>query len=127
MFVRGYFGSNELCRALDTLIEFYGKPKAILSDNGPEFTGKTYQGWAESKGIRVLYIRPGRPSENGFIESFNSRVRDECLNRNTFASLEDAGDILEKWRIYYNEKRPHSSLGNLSPAEFMKQLELDDR
>lgn len=123
--VRPGFSALELCSVLDSLIAVEGKPNAIMSDNGTGFTAREFQAWAARNGIRLFYIR-GRPVENGMIESFNSRVRDECLNQNVFASIEDAGDLVEKWRIYYNEDRPHSSLGNLSPIEFMRRSKIEN-
>jgi putative transposase len=126
IFVKSGFSALDLCKVLDHLIEIEGKPNAIISDNGTEFTAHEFKAWAERKGIQLFYIRPGRPVENGMIESFNGRVRDECLNPSDFTSLEDAGDQLEKWRVHYNEERPHSSLGYVSPSEFMKQSKLDN-
>lgn len=126
IFVKSGFSALELCKVLDHLIEIEGKPNAIISDNGTEFTAMEFRAWAERNKIKLFYIRPGRPVENGMIESFNGRVRDECLNHIDFTSIEDAGDQLEKWRVHYNEERPHSSLGNLSPTEFMRQSKLEN-
>lgn len=126
MIVRAGFSGVELCKALDHIIAVEGKPNAIISDNGTEFTAKEFRAWAESHKIKLYYIRPGRPVENGMIESFNGRVRDECLNQNIFTSLEDAGDIVENWRMYYNTERAHSSLGNLTPIEFLEKAKLEN-
>lgn len=93
-------------------------PKIFNIDNGSEFTGKAMDSWAFENGIKLDFIRPGKPNENAFIESFNGKLRDECLNENWFLSLEDARRTIEEWRIDYNENRPHSSLGNLTPNEF---------
>lgn len=95
-----------------------GLPEAIVLDNGPEFAGRTLDAWAYSKGVTLAFIRPGKPVENAFVESFNGRFRDECLNEHWFTSLVDARQIIEAWRRDYNQTRPHSSLGGLTPAEF---------
>lgn len=101
-------------------------PKSFNIDNGSEFTGKAMDAWAFEKGIKLDFIRPGKPNENAFIESFNGKLRDECLNENWFVSLEEARRTIEEWRIDYNENRPHSSLGNLTPKEFADQTTRDD-
>lgn len=125
--VRPGFTADELCKVLDHIISVEGKPKAIISDNGTEFTSRQFRAWAERNKIELYYIRPGRPVENGFVESFNGRVRDECLNQNMFTSMEDAGDIVENWRIDYNYERPHSSLGNVTPIEFLERIKLEGK
>lgn len=96
-------------------------PKVFNIDNGSEFTGKSLDQWAFEKQIKLDFIKPGKPNENAFIESFNGKLRDECLNENWFLSLEDARRTIEEWRIDYNENRPHSSLGDLTPREFAEQ------
>lgn len=101
-------------------------PKIFNIDNGSEFTGKAMDTWAFGKGIQLDFIRPGKPNENAFIESFNGKLRDECLNENWFLSLEDARRTIEEWRIDYNENRPHSSLGDLTPKEFADQTTRKD-
>jgi putative transposase len=88
---------------------------------GSEFTSKALDAWAYAHGVNLDFIRPGKPVENAVIESFNGRFRDECLNANVFVSLHDARQKIEAWRIDYNEHRPHSSLGNLTPKEFIEQ------
>ena len=93
-------------------------PRSIRVDNGPEFTGKTLDAWAHKHNVRLEFIRPGKPMDNGHIESFNGKVRDECLNQNVFLSLANARDILEGWRNDYNRCRPHSSLDWMSPEEY---------
>lgn len=93
-------------------------PEAIVLDNGPEFAGRALDAWAYSKEITLAFIRPGKPVENAFVESFNGRFRDECLNEHWFTSLADARQTIESWRRDYNQMRPHSSLGGLTPAEF---------
>lgn len=110
-------------RALDSIGVL---PNIFNIDNGSEFTGKAMDQWAHEKGIKLDFIRPGKPNENAFIESFNGKFRDECLNENWFLSLEDARRTIESWRIDYNENRPHSSLGNLTPREFANQTTRKD-
>ena len=96
-------------------------PKTIRVDNGPEFTSKALDQWAYWNQVKLDFSRPGKPTDNALIESFNGRLRAECLNENWFLSLEDAQEKLESWRDHYNELRPHSSLGNLAPGEFARQ------
>jgi putative transposase len=93
-------------------------PKSITLDNGSEFTGRTLEAWAIQRGVQLCFIRPGRPVENGFIESFNGRLRDECLNVEWFSSLHDAREKLARWRNHYNQLRPHSALADRTPASF---------
>ncbi len=96
----------------------YGSPEHIRSDNGPEFIAYALKDWLEDAGIKTMYIEPGAPWENGHIESFHDKLRDECLNRELFHTLAEARVILESWRVEYNERRPHSSLGYLTPSEY---------
>jgi len=96
-------------------------PKAITVDHGTEFTSKSLDEWAWSHGVKLDFIRPGKPTENAFIESFNGRLCDECQNVNEFASIKDAKQKIELWRQDYNHHRPHSSLGHLTPNEFAMQ------
>jgi putative transposase len=117
-------GGARVVRVLDRLADVRGLPEAITVDNGPEFAGKVLDEWAYRKGVKLNFIRPGKPIENAFAESFNGRLRDECLNTNWFLSIKHAREIIESWRKDYNTFRPHSSLGGLTPAEFM---ELDGR
>jgi putative transposase len=107
---------------LDAVIAERGKPRTIVTDNGPEFVSLRLEGWAYRNGVALQRIRPGKPVENAYIESFNGRVRDECLNQHVFAHLDEATRILAHWRRLYNEVRPHSALGNLSPNEFAAQI-----
>jgi len=93
-------------------------PQCLRLDNGPEFTGKELDAWAHTHNVRLDFIRPGKPMDNGHIESFNGKMRDECLNQNVFLSLADARDSLERWRDDYNQSRPHSSLDWMSPEEY---------
>jgi hypothetical protein len=101
----------------------YGKPTCIVSDNGTEFTSKAILKWANENGVEWHYIDPGKPQQNGYIESFNGSLRDECLNEEIFDSLADARRKLALWRYDYNNVRPHSSLGNQTPAEARRALE----
>lgn len=96
-------------------------PTFITVDNGSEFISKQMDDWAYRAGVSLDFIRPGKPVENCYIESFNGRLRDECLNTNVFTSLEDARRKLMEWKIDYNEQRPHGSLGDLTPTEFAKR------
>lgn len=107
-----------VARALDEVIERRSKPSSISVDNGPEFAGRVLDEWAYRRGIRLRFIRPGKPIENAYVESFNGRFRDECLNEHWFESLGEARALIEAWRHEYNQERPHSSIGNATPAEF---------
>lgn len=115
-------GGQQVARYLNKAIFFYGKPKEILSDNGPEFTSNAMNSWAYDKKIDHIFINPGKPMQNGFIESFNGRLRDECLNQHWFKNIADAREIITRWRIEYNTERPHSSLGNMTPEEYAATL-----
>jgi putative transposase len=116
-----------VARALELAAIVRGKfPDSIVIDNGSEFTGKVMDQWAFENKIKLDFIRPGKPQENGFIESFNGKFRDECLNEHWFLSLEDARRTIEEWRVDYNEQRPHTSLGNLTPKEYADQLTTRD-
>jgi putative transposase len=95
-------------------------PVSITVDHGSEFTSKALEDWAWQRGVKLDFIRPGKPMENGHIESFNGRLRDECLNVMQFMSLDDARERIEAWRVDYNQHRPHSSLGHLTPSEFVR-------
>lgn len=106
---------------LALLVAMRGKPLSIRVDNGPEFISKALDAWAFESGVKLHFIRPGKPTENGHIESFNGRLRDECLNTNWFTHLEDAKEKIELWRKDYNEPRPHSSLGYRTPLEYINQ------
>jgi putative transposase len=98
-----------------------GLPNIIKVDNGPEFIGKALDAWAYERGVQLRFSRPGKPVDNRFIESFNGRLRDECLNDNWFMSLQEARNIIEGWRVGYNTERPHSSLDDLTPSEFFEK------
>lgn len=113
-------GGYRVVQVLERLTEIRGLPEVITMDNGPEFAGRTLDEWAYRMGVKLNFIRPGKPIENAYAESFISRLRDECLNENWFLSLQNARDIIENWRIDYNEGRPHSSLGGLTPREYVE-------
>jgi putative transposase len=110
-------------RELEQLIKEKGLPKSIVSDNGTEFTSVAVLSWAEKASVGWHYIDPGKPMQNGAVESFNGKVRDEFLNQHWFMSLREAKELAERWREDYNEERPHSSLGGMSPNEFKKSYE----
>jgi putative transposase len=103
-------------RELERCIRLYGRPETIVSDNGTELTSRVILEWQNQTGIAWHYIAPGKPQQNGFVESFNGRLRDECLNEEVFDSLAHARRVLARWRHDYNHHRPHSSLGGLTPA-----------
>ena len=111
---------KRVARALDSLVAEHGKPAMIVSDNGTELTCNAIIKWTEENGVEWHYIAPGKPQQNGFMESFNGKLRDECLNEHVFASLAEARRLIEAWRIDYNTARPHSSLGYLTPEEFVE-------
>jgi len=105
-------------RVLEQIAATRPLPKYIVCDNGPEFTGSAFDAWAHRRGVRVHFIRPGKPVENAYAESFNGKLRDECLNENWFVTMSDARSRIEAWRLDYNQVRPHSGLDNLTPSEF---------
>ncbi len=109
---------ERVTRVLDQVIERRGKPQSLVMDNGPEFASRALDAWAYERGIQLDFIRPGKPIENCFVESFNGKFRDECLNQHWFTSLRDARLEIEAWRRDYNRVRPHSSLGNVPPADY---------
>lgn len=108
----------DVITVIEGAIERYGIPEHIRSDNGPEFIAYAIQDWLKENQIRAIYIEPGAPWENGHIESFHDKLRDECLNREIFGSLLEAKIVIESWRVEYNTERPHSSLENKTPEEF---------
>lgn len=113
---------QHVTRILDQLIETYGKPRQILTDNGPEFTSNAMNEWAYRGNIEHLFIDPGKPIQNAYIESFNGKLRDEFLNEHWFQSLDELKRRLDMWRYEYNFIRPHSALGNLTPHEHRQKL-----
>lgn len=108
-------------RLLDDLAETRGLPNALNLDNGPEFTSKALFFWSQRTGVKLQFIQPGKPTQNAFVESFNGRFRDSCLNQHWFKDLDDAKRIIADWRKHYNEVRPHSALGYTPPARFEKR------
>jgi putative transposase len=115
-------GGNQLVHILERLATTRGLPKAIRTDNGKEFCGRAMLTWAHARGVKLFLIEPGKPNQNAYIESFNGRFRDECLNEHWFTSLQHARVVVESWRREYNEERPKKSLGGLTPAAYAKTL-----
>ena len=114
-----------VARELDALVLTRGRPLMIVSDNGTELTSRAILQWQEDHAVAWHYIAPGKPMQNGFVESLNGRFRDECLNEHLFRSLPAARGIIENWRIDYNARRPHTSLGGLTPNEFATRSRRD--
>jgi putative transposase len=114
--------SRRVTRALEAVIERRGKPEGIRCDNGPELTSRHFLSWCEERQIQLIHIQPGKPTQNGHVESFNGRLRDECLNASWFRNLVDARAKIAAWRDEYNGERPHSSLGYRTPNEFAEIL-----
>jgi transposase InsO family protein len=115
-------GGNHLTRILDAICSRRGRPAVIRTDNGPEFIGKAMLNWAYRNNVALKLIEPGKPNQNAYVESFNGRLRDECLNEHWFISLAHAQQVIENWRREYNEQRPKKSLGGLTPAMYAKQM-----
>jgi putative transposase len=115
-----------VCRYLDELKQIRGLPKAIVSDNDTEFTSKAMFFWSRESGTKLHFIQPGKPTQNAFVESFNARLRDTCLNQHWFKNLTEARRLIGQWRIHYNEVRPHSSLKHLPPSVFAMKAALYD-
>ena len=113
-------GGRRVVRVLEALKQKRGLPRQIRSDNGPEFVSRAVDQWAYEQGLQWHTIQPGRPMENGYVESFNGRFRDECLNENWFSTLADAREKIAHWKQDYNQIRPHSALGYRTPEEFAK-------
>ena len=117
---------RSVAETLDRAIAEHGRPRTITVDHGTEFTSRVLDEWAYRRGVTLDFIRPGKPTENGFIEAFNGKLRYECLNANQFLSIEDARSKIESWRVEYNVHRPHSSLGQLSPKEYLQRAARED-
>lgn len=115
-------GGHQLVRILEQLASTRGLPKAIRTDNGKEFCSRAMLTWAHARGVQLFLIEPGKPNQNAYIESFNGRFRDECLNEHWFTSLQQARVIVEAWRREYNEERPKKSLGGLTPSAYAQTL-----
>jgi putative transposase len=109
---------ERVTRVLDRIAGHRPLPRMIRVDHGPEFTSLALDAWAHARGVKLAFIQPGKPTQNAYIESFNGRFRDECLNDHWFLTLYEARVLIEAWRKDYNSTRPHSSLGNITPAEF---------
>lgn len=116
------FSGDRMTRVLDTIAAVRGYPETIVMDNGPEMVSLAMLRWAVDRGVRLHHIAPGKPIQNAFIESFNGRLRDECLNEHDFATLADVRQILTTWRDRYNTMRPHKALGWKTPEEFANSL-----
>lgn len=117
--VRHTYKSTDVVETLDIAIKRFGKPKRIQCDNGTEFISKEVDLWAYTNGIELDFSRPGKPTDNAFVESFNGKFREECLNQHCFLDLEDARQRIEKWRMDYNTFRPHKTLEGLTPSEYV--------
>jgi putative transposase len=117
---------SSVAAALDRAAQRRPLPKAITVDHGTEFTSRALDEWAWQRQVQLDFIRPGKPVENGLIESFNGRLRDECLNVTEFTSLEHVRDVLTAWQDDYNHRRPHGSLGHLTPSEFVRQRQVTE-
>ena len=111
-----------VARELDRIAEQRGYPCMVVSDNGTELTSNAILAWQHEHAVEWHYIAPGKPMQNGFVESFNGRLRDECLNEHVFTNLSEARAIIEEWKIDYNTNRPHTSLNGLTPTEFAARL-----
>ncbi len=112
---------QRVAETLDRLVVAHGAPVSITVDHGTEFTSRALEAWAWRRSVKLDFIRPGKPTENSYIESFNGRLRDQYLNVHQFVSLTHAQAIIEAWRVDYNQQRPHSSLGHLTPSEYATQ------
>jgi putative transposase len=112
---------ERVVRVLERLKETRGLPSVIQTDNGPEFTGHTLDAWSYRNRVKLFFIEPGKPVQNAHIESFNGKLRNECLNMEWFTSLREARQVIEEWRSEYNQFRPHSSLANLPPEKWREK------
>lgn len=115
-------GGDHLVRMLEEVCAVRGKPAVIRTDNGKEFTGRAMLTWAHRNSVALRLIEPGKPNQNAYVESFNGRFRDECLNEHWFTSLQHARTVIRSWMREYNEERPKKALGGLTPAAYAKQL-----
>jgi putative transposase len=111
---------GDVVQTLNRLVFQRGRPKYLFTDNGAEFTGQIVDLWAYHHGVRIDFSRPGKPTDNAFVEAFNGSLRDECLNVHRFETLGEAKEIIEVWRRDYNESRPHMALGNIPPIEYTR-------
>ncbi len=113
-----YISGEYVTRVLDQVGQFRGLPQVIRTDQGPEFSGNALDRWAYRNRVTLRIIQAGKPTQNAYVESFNGKFRDECLNEHWFRSLPEAREIIGAWRADYNQRRPHSALGYQTPAEF---------
>lgn len=120
--VRARYTGADVVRTLERVTDEYGLPKSIRVDQGPEFISKDLDLWAYMNGVELDFSRPGKPTDNAFAETFNGKVRAECIDQNWFLSLQDAQVKCEEYRQEYNNERPHSSIGQKTPIEFMKSI-----
>lgn len=118
------FRAYQVVEALDELVQARGRPRSLRVDNGPEFAGRALDQWAYLNGVELDFSRPGKPTDNAYIEAFNGRLRAECLNASWFLSMADARDRIEHWKKEYNGERPHSALGGLTPRAYAEQAHL---
>ena len=117
----GSLPGERVVAVLEAATRVYGRPQRICVDNGPEFASQALDAWAYGCGVQLVFSRPGKPTDNAFIEAFNSRFRDECLDQHWFLSVEEARQTIEAWRVEYNAVRPHGSLKHQTPADFEAQ------
>jgi putative transposase len=117
--------SERVRQILQRVCDEKGFPEMLRSDNGSEFIAQSVNYWLAANGVKPLFIEPGKPWQNGKGESFNGKLRDECLSREWFSSVKEAQVIIENWRNFYNAERPHSSLGYLTPLEFKSKMEIN--
>jgi putative transposase len=115
-------GGQRVVRVMERIVALRGKPERLLTDNGPEFSGKALDAWTYATGVQHEFIEPGKPIQNARVESFNGRMRDECLNEHWFMTMKHAREIVEAWREDYNNFRPHGSLKNMTPTEFAEKM-----
>ena len=114
--------SLRVIRSLEQIIEWRGKPRAIRLDNGPEYVSQSLVDWANSNRITLMYIQPGKPNQNAYVERFNRTYREELLDQYLFATLNDVREATYWWMLEYNEERPHSAVGNTTPVAFMRSI-----
>ena len=112
---------------LERLADLRGLPRSITVDHGPEFEGQVMDAWAYERGVSLSFIRPGKPNDNAYIESFNGKFRDECLNEHWFTTIAHARQVIEAWRNEYNLERTHSSLGDITPEEFARKIAAEQK
>ena len=114
---------ERVVRVLERVAQERGLPDTIVMDNGPEFTSRALLAWRQQTEVNLHYIQPGKPTENAIVESFNGKLRDECLNQHYFIDLRHARQLIEDWKVYYNTQRPHTSLRFQTPEEYRKIVE----